>query len=325
MIAGICLSRACIGYRNMFIDIAVNLTDDMFQGIYHDKKRHECDLNLVLERARDAKCDQMIVLAGSIEDAQKCAILCDEFDPKNESLFTTIGVHPTRCDSIMETDQVDNVTSLFKDFIGARPKRVAAFGEFGLDYDRLHFCSRENQLRGFEAQLKAVEHLRAQSVDLPLLLHLRNAFDDFVHLMNKYKHVWETCGGVVHSFTGTRDEMETLTDMGLYIGLNGCSLRTEESLRDVIPFIPLDKIMYETDSPYCDVRSTHPGYQFLHPSTSFKPEKFQMGSMVKNRNEPACIQNVAIIVARARGVDVSSLSKAVHENTVRLFKQLVRR
>jgi TatD DNase family protein len=309
----------------MYIDIAVNLTDDMFQGIYHDKKRHDCDLAHVVQRAKDAKCNQMIVLAGSIEDAENCATLCDELDPSGSSLYTTIGVHPTRCDSIVGSNQKENLITDFKDFIAARQKRVAAFGEFGLDYDRLHFCSRETQLRGFELQLRVVEQLRSENIDLPLLLHLRNAFDDFVLLMNKYRHVWETCGGVVHSFTGTRDEMKILTDMGLYIGLNGCSLRTEESLQDVVPFIPLDKLMFETDSPYCDVRPTHPGYKFLDAQKSVKPDKFQMGSMVKNRNEPACIHHVATIVARARGMDVTALGNVVHENTLRLFKQLVRR
>ncbi len=177
-------------------------------------------------------------------------------------------------------------------------------------------------------QLQAVEELKSEKIELPLLLHLRNAFDDFVVLMNKYKHVWETCGGVVHSFTGSFDEMKVLTNMGLYIGLNGCSLRSEESLTQVVPFIPESKIIFETDAPYCDVRPTHPGHKLLDPSSipkTAKPEKFQLGYMVKGRNEPACISQVATIVARARGADVSTLTQKVHDNTLRLFTKLARR
>lgn len=316
----------------MYIDIAANLTDDMFQGIYHDKKRHESDLSLVVDRAQLAGCDKMIVLAGSLEDANKCIQICNLYDPGCSVLFTTIGVHPTRCDSFVNDELTDSdiERTLFDEmqsFLNQYPDRVVAIGEFGLDYDRLHFCSRENQIRGFEIQLRVVEELRKHNVHLPLLLHLRNACDDFVVLMNKYKHVWENCGGVVHSFTGTCQEMRTLTDMGLYIGLNGCSLRQEESLREVVPFIPEDKIIYETDSPYCDIRPTHAGFNHLQGLTlpkTVKPEKFATGMMVKGRNEPACIDQVAAIVARARGTDPAILAKTVLGNTLRLFRKLAR-
>ena len=310
---------------HMFIDIAANLTDEMFQGIYHDKKRHDSDLHLVIERAKNSGCNQMIILAGSLEDAKECMRICSDFDPSHRALFTTIGVHPTRCDTLLTEP---NLAKIFHEFIDTYGDRVAAFGELGLDYDRLHFCSKEIQIRGFESQLQAIDILKQHNIQRPLLLHLRNAFDDFVLIMEKYKHVWENCGGVVHSFTGTQHEMKVLTDMGLYIGLNGCSLRSDESLSDVVPFIPDEKILLETDAPYCDVRPTHPGYKYLSPDTipkNFKPEKFQPGSMVKGRNEPACISQIAAIVAKARKTDRDFLINKVHENTLRLFKHLARR
>jgi TatD DNase family protein len=304
----------------MFIDIAANLTDDMFQGVYHDRRKHEPDLGAVIERARQASVDKMIVLAGTLSDAHKCLEICNTFDEKKECLFTTVGFHPTRCgeaaelvaESASDKEAEKTIGDAFDKFINTADERVVAIGEFGLDYDRLHFCPKHVQKRFFDIQLKVAS---TRFPTLPLLLHLRNATDDFIEIIGKYK-----VHGVVHSFTGTTDEMKRLVDMGLYIGINGCSLR--ESL-DVIPDIPEDKLIFETDAPYCDIRQTHPSYPFLSglslPST-VKPEKFTFGSLVKGRNEPGCINQVAFVVAKVRNSDYLALSQKVKSNTLRLFR-----
>lgn len=67
---------------------------------------------------------------------------------------------------------------------------------------------------------------------------------------------------MVHSFTGSEEEMKALVDLDLFIGVNGCSLKTKENL-DVVRAIPEDRIMIETDAPYCDIRNTHAGAEFV--------------------------------------------------------------
>jgi TatD DNase family protein len=311
----------------MFIDIAANLTDDMFQGVYHEKKRHESDLGDVIERARNAHCQQMIVLAGTLLDAYKCLDICNQFDESRQSLFTTVGFHPTRCleaetlcgsGSSME-EATERLYTSFVDFIGkAGNDRVVAIGEFGLDYDRLHFCPREVQMRYFEIQLMV-----AKRFQLPLLLHLRNAFEDFVDLY--VRHRSNQIPGVVHSFTGTVHEMKQLCDLGLYIGVNGCSLR---DAYDVVKVIPEDRLLFETDAPYCDIKPTHPGFSLLNgldlPRT-VKPEKFTPNTLLKGRNEPCNIQQVAYAVAKLRQVDYLTLTETVRKNTIGLFSKLARR
>ncbi|KAF4705171.1 TatD DNase, partial [Perkinsus olseni] len=111
--------------------------------------------------------------------------------------------------------------------------------------------------------------------------------------------------------------------------LNGCSLRATESLQDVVPFIPVDKLMFETDAPYCDVRQSHASYRHLkgkedwwyHGDTVKKPEKWEEGKMVKGRNEPCLVGQVAAVVASVHpaGEDVV---EAAYNNTLRVFTKM---
>ena len=96
-----------------------------------------------------------------------------------------------------------------------------AFGEIGLDYDRLFLTGKEQQLKYFEAQLEI-----AVEVQLPLFLHSRAASEDFERLLgNKLQRLPKR--GLVHSFTGTIEEMRRLVELGFDIGVNGCSMKSK--------------------------------------------------------------------------------------------------
>jgi TatD DNase family protein len=120
---------------------------------------------------------------------------------------------------------------------------TVAFGEIGLDYDRLFLSGKEAQLKYFEAQLDL-----AVEIQLPLFLHSRAASEDFERLLKPRLEKLPK-RGLVHSFTGTIGEMQRLVDLGLDIGVNGCSMKTEENL-EVVKLIPLDRIQIETDGPW---------------------------------------------------------------------------
>ena len=120
---------------------------------------------------------------------------------------------------------------------------ATAFGEFGLDYDRLYLTDKPQQLKYFEAQLDI-----AVRVQLPLFLHSRAAHEDFERLLKARLNELPR-GGLVHSFTGTLEEMQRLVALGLSVGVNGCSLKSEENL-EVVRSIPMERMMIETDGPW---------------------------------------------------------------------------
>jgi TatD DNase family protein len=242
---------------------------------------------------------------------------------KNESLTfgCTIGVHPTRCKQefvdVEESDSDSILHELKKLAIdGQRDKSVLAIGEIGLDYDRLEFCPKEVQQEYFEKQLQSF-HSSSELDGLPLFLHNRNVGRDLVEVLQKDQS--RRCKGVVHSFDGTLELATEFMEIGLFIGLNGCSLKTKENL-EVVKHLPLRKILLETDCPYCDVKATHAGFDFVKTKFESKNyKKFELGKMVKGRNEPCQIIQVAEVIAGVKGISVQVVADACYKNSMALY------
>lgn len=289
-----------------FIDIAANLTDDMYKGLYNGSVRHEADLSTVLSRASDGGVVRTMVTAGTLSQCSEALNLCRT----DATLFSTVGVHPTRANE-MRAD-IDSHIKKLSAIIEEGKDKVVAVGECGLDYDRLQFCSKEDQIPGFIAQFKLAEESK-----LPMFLHDRNTSGDFGRIVKENRHLFST--GVVHSFTGTAEEMNNYVNMDLYIGINGCSLKTEDNL-NVVKQIPLDRIMLETDCPYCGVKQTHAGFHHVKSTWAAKDKKkYTADAMVKGRNEPCQIRQVCEVVAGCLNISEEDLARAAFNNTMRVF------
>ena len=192
-----------------------------------------------------------------------------------------------------------------------------AIGECGLDYDRFHYSSKEDQTKVFPPHFEL-----AQKFNLPMYLHSRACEKDFLEIISKNRERFPS--GVVHSFTGSLSEMKAIVDLDLYLGGNGCSLKTAENM-EIVKLIPLERMMIETDSPYCGIRKSHASYQFVE--TVFKgkvnkkydnaPEEY----VVKGRNEPCQIVQVAEVVARLKGVSVQEVARVTFENSVKMLSK----
>jgi TatD DNase family protein len=307
-----------------FVDIGANLLDERFtEGSYNGKVRHEPDWDQVLQRSVDAGVTHIILTAGTLRESRRALELVRELRQRNETLTfgCTIGVHPTRCQQefvdIEEENDPETILQELKKLAmdGQQDKSVLAIGEIGLDYDRLEFCPKDVQKEYFEKQLETFQSA-PELEGLPLFLHNRNVGRDLAEVLKKDP---KRCKGVVHSFDGTLELANEFIEMGLCIGLNGCSLKTEANLM-VVKGLPLDKILLETDSPYCDVKATHAGFEFVKTKFESKNyKKFELGKMVKGRNEPCQIVQVAEVIAGAKGMTVEEVADACYKNSMKLY------
>lgn len=291
-----------------FFDIAANLADHQFQGVYYHKKAHESDLDSVIERAKSIGVKGMLIVGGHAQDTIDSYEICQ----RSKNFYTTVGLHPCHANRVAKEGGQAAYFQVLEDLIVKYRPKVVAVGECGLDYDRLDYSKKEEQLLQFPPHFAL-----AEKFDLPMYLHNRNTAGDFVKLVKENRHRFP--GGVVHSFTDSLEELKECLAMGLYIGVNGCSMKTEANL-EVVKQIPLDRIMIETDAPYCEIRNTSPASKLY--TTKFEAaakEKFNKTKMVKGRNEPCKIKQVSEAVAKVLGIPEAELARHAYENTLKLL------
>lgn len=255
------------------VDIGANLTHDSFD---HDR-------DAVMQRAREAGVTQIVVTGASREHSPKALALAQAHPGV---LFATAGVHPHHAAEY--TDECDaELRALL-----AHPE-VVAVGECGLDYFR-DYSPRPAQRRAFERQLQI-----AVDAGKPLFLHQRDAHDDFVAIMRDFDG--KLGPAVVHCFTGTRRELFDCLDRDWHIGITGwlCDERRGQHLRELVPQIPAQRLMIETDAPYLLPRTVKPA-----PS--------------HRRNEPMYLAHIVEELARDRGEDVADTAAATSA-TARAF------
>ncbi|KAJ6122777.1 TatD family [Penicillium capsulatum] len=299
-----------------YVDIGINLSDPMFNGQYHGKQAHESDLDDVIQRARDVGCAKFMVTGSDLIESAQAVQIAQKYPG---FCYATVGVHP--CQAKLFDEHPGGPSKVLEELrtLAIQSKEsgfAVAFGEIGLDYDRLFLSAKEPQLKYFEAQLDL-----AIEIQMPLFLHSRAASEDFERLLGARLSKLPR-GGLVHSFTGTIDEMKRMVALGLDIGVNGCSMKTEENL-DVIKAIPLERLQIETDGPWCEIRPSHASAKFLNGAPELpkavKKEKWQRGCMVKGRNEPVAIVRVAHVIAQVKGITVEEVCEAAWNNSIRMF------
>ncbi|KAL9188957.1 hypothetical protein ACHAXT_011447 [Thalassiosira profunda] len=331
-----------------YIDAGANLLDSMYQGTYHGKPRHEPDLDIVLHRAHDKGVDKIISLAGTVDESKELMELIASLDAKAEGegvqVFGTVGVHPTRCAEVFaekvsssdgedeswtpKTEQqqaeiIQRLTKLATE--GKESGNAVAIGEFGLDYARLQFCPKDIQQLGLRAQLQV-----ACETKLPLYMHNRESGDDLYAILSECKdRLSDERGnirGIVHSFDERIDVARQFLSLGLYIGINGCSLKTADNI-EVVKQIPLERLILETDCPWCDVRPSHASFEHVQTTYPTKKEKQYSRELgeefcVKNRTEPCHVAQIAEVVAGVQGVDVKEVVEVCCRNVFDLFGDL---
>ncbi|MBS3799219.1 TatD family hydrolase [Pseudoalteromonas sp. BDTF-M6] len=209
------------------IDAGVNLSSSQF--------RH--DLDAVVTRAREAGVQSMMVIGCDEADSQQALELAQQFD-----LYSCAGIHPHNAKDATD-DFAANLTAM------AQAKEVIAIGECGLDYNR-DFSPRPQQREVFARQLAL-----ANELDMPVYLHERDAHDDMLAMLREYQP-----RGVLHCFTGNRQQAQNYLDLGLYLGITGwvCDERRGSDLNDALNVLPMNRLLIETDAPYLLPRTIRP-------------------------------------------------------------------
>lgn len=237
---------------------------------------HEADYPLaatdVLQHAQDAGVEKMICVGVSEQSSQQAIQFAEQYD----HVYASIGVHPH--------DTKDGYGKL----ADMNSAKIIAVGEIGLDYFYTH-SPREVQIQALKDQIElAIER------DLPVIFHVRDAFDDFWPVFDSFS---VKIRGVLHSFTDSQENMTAAIERGLYIGVNGISTFTkDEKQQEMFASIPVDHLLLETDAP------------FLTPT----PLRGKV-------NEPAFVRQVAEHHAKIRGLSIDELAAKTSANAHALF------
>ncbi len=264
-----------------WIDAGVNLFSEQFS-----KDRLE-----MLERAAAHGVAQVLLIASDVAEARLNIDFCQATALQQGTtlpkLMTTAGIHPHQAANAAE-DWQPVLTQLCSN------PWVVAVGECGLDFNRM-FSPAAQQLAVFEQQLAI-----SQQLGKPVYLHERDAFEPQLRLLQSQ----QIHHGIAHCFTGDSVQLRAYLDLGLYIGITGwlCDERRGQSLVDALNYLPLDRIILETDAPY-----------LLPRNLSNKPKS--------RRNEPAFVHAIAERVAALKGCDVHSVARASQRNLQQLLQK----
>ena len=193
---------------------------------------YELDTDAVIADAISDGVTRMICVGCTLQDS-KHAI---ELAAKHRSVWASIGIHPHEAKLYVEDNKA------LQEFRGlALRDRVVAIGEIGLDYHYNHSIPEEQE------QILRFQLSMAEEYDLPVIFHVREAFDDFFAILDDYQGI----RGVIHSFTGTEAELDEILVRGLYVGQNGIMTFTKDQKQLMVAKkVPLDKLLLETDAPF---------------------------------------------------------------------------
>ena len=236
------------------------------------------DLEDVLDRAVREGVENVVNVGFDFDGSRKGIELADRYN----ELYAAVGFHPHVANQLND-NILDELEKLSEN------RKVVAIGETGLDYYR-KLSPIEVQRRAFITQLSLAEKL-----DLPVIVHNREAHADIVKALSKFKG---KIRGVMHCFSGSKDMARQCIKIGFYISFAGSvTYPNSRRLRDVVQWIDLSRILLETDCPWLapqDVRG--------------------------KRNEPAFLIFTARKIAELKKISMDELASATMANTNELFK-----
>lgn len=234
------------------------------------------DVSDVLDKAKRRDVGFILAVATTLPGFRA---MTEQIGERDNVAFSC-GVHPLNQDKSYDYAELRQL---------AAASQVVAMGETGLDY----YYQQETKV---QQQESFREHIRiGNDLNKPVIVHTRAAREDTITILKEERV--EKCGGVLHCFTEDLSTAKTLLDMGFYISFSGIiTFRNAEELRDVARYVPLDRMLIETDSPW------------------LAPVPFR-----GQENQPAYVRDVAEYLSVLKGTTLENLAAATTDNFSRLF------
>jgi len=238
----------------------------------------------IVERADKAGVKYLQTICTKLEEFPKILALAEKY----EHVFASVGMHPSDVKDPVLTEKLIELT---------KHKKVIGLGETGLDYfynkDKKQ---RHQQIDAFTAHIDA-----SCETDIPVIIHTRDAEEDTHHMIKQAKK-GKNFPGLIHCFTSSKEFASKMLDLDMYISISGIvTFKNAEELKEVVKFVPLSRLLVETDSPY------------LAP--------------VPNRgktNEPAYTYYVAEYIAELKGISLEEVAEQTTDNFFNLFTKAIR-
>ena len=250
-----------------------------------DFKDFQDDLDLVIKKAYKANVKHMLSISVNLEDFNNVYKVANSYD----NIYCTTGIHPNNV-----PENKNNELLFEKLSHNLNKKKVIGVGETGLDFYR-NEENRINQIEYFNTHLEV-----SGLFNYPTIVHTRNAEKDTINCIEKAVKKHST-KGLIHCFTSTMELAKKVLDEGFYISFSGIiTFKKVDDLIDVVKYVPLDRILVETDAPF------------------LAPMPFR-----GKRNEPSFVTHTLKKIAEIKRKDVEDMAQITTNNFFNLFSNLI--
>lgn len=248
----------------MFIDSHCHLSKDDYD-----------DIDKVIKEATEANVKYLIISGCDKKSIKESLEIADKYD----NIYLTLGYHPSEANVTTNDDLIE-----LKEIVKNNSK-VVGIGEIGLDY---HW-EKDNKDKQKELFINQIEI--AKELNLPIVIHSRDAFQDTYDILKKANHK-----GVIHCFSGNKENAKMYSSIGYYFGIGGVLTFNNSNLKETVKDISINRILFETDSPY------------------LTPVPYR-----GKQNEPKYIPIIADELSKILKTEIDELSKIINENISDIF------
>lgn len=253
------------------IDSHVNFGHDLLKN----------DVKRICKESLNEGIERMLCINSNLHNFQKDFVLVKDYN----FVDISVGHHPNSTDEI----ETNEIPKLISEHIKFSNNKIVGIGETGLDY---HYqVSKSKQIECFKLHLEL-----ATEYQLPIIVHMRDAEDDMIKILSKYRDKLPNV--LIHCFTGSQNFAIQCIEMDCYYSLSGIiTFKNADTLRNVIKTLPLNRIIFETDSPY------------------LTPDPFR-----GKKNEPKYLKRIIEKYSEIISIDLEVIQKESNSNYKKLFQ-----